>query len=377
MEVRNIVSVTSLTLLCAFCGAAPDSPRAWRCPACGGPLELQGLPPFDPEAIDRDATTIWRYRAMMPVNPPGGRILSLGEGFSPLISTTVWGEPFWAKLEYLAPTASYKDRGTAVMVNHLLELGVDEVVEDSSGNAGASLAAYAAAAGLRARIFVPAYAAPGKKRQISVFGAELVPVEGPRQATTDVCLRAAETSFYASHSWSPYFVLGQTTFGWELWEQLGRRGPDAILLPVGQGSLLLGAYRAFVALRQAGLIGRLPRLYAVQTEACDPVVRAWQRGDDVPAVESTGGTLAEGILIKAPVRGRAIMQALRESGGGALAVAETAIRAATEALARRGLFVEPTSAVPVAGLPAVRRALGPRAEIVVPLTGSGLKGTSG
>lgn len=371
------VASSTLTLVCALCGAAPDSPRAWRCSVCGGPLELQGLPAFDPESIDRDATTIWRYRAMMPVNPPAGRILSLGEGFSPLISTIIENEFFLAKLEYLAPTASYKDRGTAVVVNHLLELGVSEVVEDSSGNAGASLAAYAAAARINARIFVPAYAAPGKKRQISVFGAELVPVEGPRQATTDACLRAAETSYYASHAWSPYFLLGQTTFGWEVWEQLGRRVPDAILFPVGQGSLLLGAYRAFDALRQAGLVPRLPRLYAVQAEACDPVVRAWQRGDDVPAAESTGQTLAEGILIQAPVRGRELMQALRESGGGAIAVSEAAIGAATEALARRGLFVEPTSAVPVAALPTVRAALGPEAEVVIALTGSGLKGVSG
>ncbi|MCZ7574841.1 MAG: pyridoxal-phosphate dependent enzyme [Ardenticatenaceae bacterium] len=374
---ENTVSEVSSTLVCALCGAVPDLAQAWRCPVCGGPLELRGLPPFDPQAIDREAATIWRYRAMLPVNPPGGRILSLGEGFSPLIPTVVQGQLCLVKVEYLMPTASYKDRGTAVMVNHLLALGVGEVVEDSSGNAGASLAAYAAAAGIRARIFVPAYAAPGKKRQISIFGAELVPVEGPRQATTEACLRAAETSFYASHAWSPYFLLGQTTFGWEVWEQLDRRVPDAILFPVGQGSLLLGAYRAFVALRQAGLVARLPRLYAVQAEACDPVVRAWERGEDVPAVERTGQTVAEGILIKAPIRGRELMQALRESGGGALAVTEAAIGKATGALAHRGLFVEPTSAVPVAALPDVRALLGPEAEIVVPLTGSGLKGVSG
>jgi len=367
------------SLVCAECGA-PAPSRAWRCDRCGGPLEIRDLPPFDPAAIDRDATTIWRYRAMLPVNPPGNRILSLGEGFSPLVNTEVAGHSFLAKLEYLAPTASYKDRGTAALVNHLLELGIDDIVEDSSGNAGASLAAYAAAARIRARVFVPAYAAPGKKRQIAVFGAELVSVEGPRQATTDACLRAAETSFYASHAWSPYFLLGQTTFGWEVWEQLGRRVPDAIVFPVGQGSLLLGAYRAFVALRQAGLVDRLPRLFAAQAVPCAPVVRAWERGDDRPATEPTGGPAAEGVRIKAPVRGREIMRALRESGGGAVEVDEPAILEATEALARRGLFVEPTAAVPVAALPAVLKLVGEGAaraqppEIVVPLTGSGLKG---
>lgn len=368
--------MASLVLECAECRAVAESAFAWRCAACGGPLELAGLPPFDPSRIEHDVGTLWRYRAMIPVSPPGDRILSLGEGFSPLLSTTVADDTFLVKLEFLAPTASYKDRGTVVLANHLLALGVSEVVEDSSGNAGASLAAYAAAAGIKARIFVPAHAAPGKKQQISVFGAELLSVEGPRQATTDACLQAAESAYYASHSWSPYFLLGQTTFGWEVWEQLGQRAPAAIVFPVGQGALLLGAYRAFRALRAAGLVERMPRLYAAQTPACDPVVRAWERGDERPEAVTTGRTLAEGIMVRAPVRGREIMRAIRESGGGAVRVGEESIRAASRALARRGLFVEPTSAVPVAALPQLRAHLGPEAEIVVPLTGSGLKGTS-
>ncbi len=360
--------MTRLELTCERCHR-PASPVAWQCPRCQGPLTLASWPAFALHLSDDDHT-LWRYGPLLRVP----RNVSLGEGFTPLVPCTVppYGH-FLAKLEFLAPTGSYKDRGTAVLVNHLVAHGVTEVVEDSSGNAGASLAAYAAAAGIEATIFVPAHASPAKKGQVAVFGARLVEVPGPRAAAAEACRRAAQQAVYASHAWSPLFLLGQMTVAWELWEQMGGTLPDAVVCPLGQGGLLLGLWRGSLALREGGFASRLPRLYGVQAAACDPIVRAWEAGADAPLPVREGETVAEGVRIAAPVRGREVLAALRATAGGALRVEEHAIVDAQRALARRGLFVEATSATAVAALPAVRRLVGPSAQIVVPLTGSGLK----
>ena len=368
-------TVTNTPLVCTRC-QHPAHPLDWQCTRCQGPLALGQWPAFDPRAVRQEENTLWRYEDLLPVR----RNVSLGEGFTPLVRCSIspYGT-FWAKLEFLAPTASYKDRGTAILVNHLVAHGVQEVVEDSSGNAGASLAAYAGAAGLRATIFVPAHASAAKKRQIAIFGARLVEVPGPRAAATKACLQAANRgqAVYASHAWNPLFLVGQMTVAWELWEQLGGRAPDAVVCPLGQGGLLLGLWHGFQALKAAGLVRQPPRLYGVQAAACDPIVRAWEAGLAEPVVVTEGRTVAEGVRIAAPVRGREILAVLRASKGGAVRAADEDTLAAQKALAQRGLFVEPTSALAVAGLTAVRQHVGHQAEIVVPLTGSGLKALSG
>ena len=356
---------------CAHCALPPASDLAWRCD-CGGPFEYDWRPTFDPARIVQADWSQWRYgHLFMPPGVPAALWTSLGEGMTPLVTLEWQGHPLAVKLDFLMPTASYKDRGTSTLVSVLRAQGHRRVVEDSSGNAGASLAAYAAHAGIEATIFVPADAATGKKRQIATFGATLEEIYGPRQATSDACHAAARDRIYASHAWHPAFLLGQMAAAWELWE----RGtlPEAILMPVGQGGMLLGYFRGLQALREAALIPRLPRLITVQSEACDPVVVAWERGHtDVEPVE-TGETVAAGIRIRQPARGREILRALRESNGLALRVSDEEIRRSHRALARRGLFVERTSAVPVAALPQVQLALGEKAELMVPLSGSGLK----
>lgn len=356
------------TLICAECHA-PAAPLDWRCAACGGPLDFASLPPFDDDRIETTDFTLWRYAAMLPVE----RRFSLGEGLTPLVQTAIDGQRFYAKLEYLNPTGSYKDRGTATLINHLLAHDVHEVVEDSSGNAGASVAAYGTASGIRARIFVPVTAAPGKKALIRRFGGELVEVPGPQHEKTLACMEAARVTTYASHAWSPYFMLGQMTAAWEIWEQLGRRAPDAVALPVGHGGLFLGLAHGFQRLREAGLTDRLPRLFAVQSEGCDPLVRAWESGADTPATVTPGQTVADGIIVEVPVRGKEVLTAIRRSAGAALRVGNGAILQAQARLARAGLIVEPTSTVPVAALDSLRQLLGDDALLVIPLTGSGLK----
>lgn len=348
----------------------PDDGWLWRCPECAGPIALADQPPFDPTTIDAAKRSLWRYRAMLPSGLD--ETVSLGEGWTPLVPVPLFGKRVLCKLEYFSPTGSYKDRGVAVMVAALRQRGVTDVLDDSSGNAGASLAAYAARAGLQARLFVPAHASPAKLRQISVYGATLEVVPGPRSAASEAAERAAEHTPYASHAHSPHNLAGLETVAWEIWEQLARRAPAAVVFPVGQGTFLLGAHRGFRQLANAGQINHLPRLIGVQAEACAPLFAAWRSGreDVLPVTERE--TVAEGIRIRAPLRGRTLLTAIRESDGAVVAVSEEEITVAQEQLAHRGLYVEPTSAAAAAGL---RKAIDslPEEHVVLVLTGSGLK----
>ncbi len=296
-------------MICKATGQ-PANPLDWQC--AGGQVAIANLPAFDADAIDPNEWSLWRYAAMLPAR----RRFSLGEGGTPLVSTEIDGRSFYAKLEYLNPTGSYKDRGTSVLVNHLLAHDVTEVVEDSSGNAGASLAAYATATGIRARIFAPTSAPAGKKNLITAFGAELVEIPGPRAATTEACLQAAQTTVYATHAWSPLFVAGQMTCAWEIWEQLGWRAPDAVVCPVGQGGLFLGLTHGFQALLDAGLIEQTPHYYAVQSAACDPLVQAWERGLDVPEAVTQQPGVADGIAVTLPVHGAEMLVSVTTSSSG-------------------------------------------------------------
>ena len=350
---------------CNNCGAGAD-PLDWRCKACEGSLDLLDLPRFDPALIDRGDFSLWRYAAMLPLP----RRFSLGEGMTPLAPATLDGCPFLAKLEYLNPTGSFKDRGTATMLNHLASFSVEAVIDNSSGNAGASLAAFAGAAGLSATVYVPAATAvESKKRLIRAFGGAIVE---SHDYLADV-YRAAEETTYASHAWNPYFVLGQQTAAWETWEQLGGRAPVAVAAPVGHGGLFLGFYRGFKALHDAGLIRNPPRMIAVQSAGVDPIVRAWEARSRTAATVTPAHSVADGILVDAPVRGKQILQALYETDGFALRVDNERILAAQQSMHTAGFIIEATSAAPAAALPQIRERIGDGAELVLALTGSGLK----
>jgi threonine synthase len=333
------------------------------------------LTEFNPSLIDEAETSIWRYRRLYGLDFESP-VVCLGAGGTPLVPLTLAGQDLWLKLEYLAPTASFKDRGTSVMINILAHQGVRHVADDSSGNAGASVAAYAARAGMRAEIFVPAYASPAKQAQIAVYGAEVKPVPGPRQNAKLATSEATECGVVlASHAYHPGFLLGQQSVAWETWEQLGRRAPDWYIVPVGQGVQLLGIWLGFRRLRAAGLVDRLPRLVAVQASRLAPLCQAFEAGlDHVPGLEPTTPSLAEGLAIAEPVRGRRLLQAIRETGGTCITVDEEAIQIAQHRLAHHGFYVEPTSATVIAALPSVAEQARAGDAIVIPLTGSGLKG---
>lgn len=343
----------------------------WRCD-CGSFLDLQFEPTFDTEKILKRGATLWRYREAIPIDQDES-ILSMGEGFTPLESMECSGHPVLLKIDYLFPTGSYKDRGATVLISKLKELGVKKVVEDSSGNAGAAIAAYCVRAGIGCEIYVPQATSLGKLVQIEAYGATLRRIEGSRRRTAEVTMEAASKVYYASHCWNPFFLHGTKTFAFEIWEQMGWKAPDAIVLPVGHGTLFLGTYLGFKELREAGKVKRIPRLIAVQSVSCAPLNRAFKKGwRETKPIETRRKTLAEGIAIAEPVRGRQILEAIRETVGEVLTVTEKEIQIAQREMGLKGHFIEPTAAATIAGLKKYLKHN--RREIVVStLTGTGLK----
>lgn len=364
-------------LLCPRCGARQALGVALRCPSCRAPLRYRRpLPSLAPG--DLRGRGLWRYGPFLPDVPP----LSLGEGGTPLVPSRSLGPEFGVDLHFKCeggnPTGSFKDRGAAVMAASLRALGARALVDDSSGNAGAALAAYCARAGLRARLYVPESASGPKLRQIEAYGAELVRVPGPRPEAARAVLAACKEDpglTYASHNASPFFIEGLKTVAYELVEDLGAV-PDHVVVPVGGGGLFLGIVAGFRNLADLGWVERLPRVHAVQPAACAPLIRAREESLAEPVPVEPGETAAEGARIPNPERGWEVLRALAEVGGSAVAVGEEGILEARGRLAwDEGLYVEPTAALAAAGLPLLlaQGRVEPGEAVVVLLTGTGLK----
>lgn len=305
---------------------------------------------------------------------------SLGEGDTPLVSLErTAGElglgSLWAKLEFMAPTGSFKDRGSAVLTTMGRDLGVTEFIEDSSGNAGASLSAYAAAAGLKPHVFAPASAASGKLDQIQIFGASLHKIEGPRQAATDAAeaFVADRGLVYMSHNLSPYFSEGMKAASYELFDVLGEE-LEHVVLPVGNGSLLIGMVRGYQELLEAGIIRQMPRFHGFQAHAVRPVVAALN-GEEWSA-EDVQPTRASGIAVSKPPRLNEMIEAIRATNGTGVTVSEDSLIAWQQRLASsEGIFAEMTSAGAFAALEKLIAAgtIEKGASVCIPITGSGLK----
>ncbi|WP_119291884.1 threonine synthase [Streptomyces sp. YIM 130001] len=356
--------------VCPVDGTRVRTSLAWCCPVCKGPLDLDYHPTPTPlKSLAGRVNSLWRYAECLPIGSP---TLSLGEGRTPLVPLE---GAVSAKLDFLQPTLSFKDRGAVLLAELALRLGPDRVVADSTGNAGTAVAAYCARAGLPTTVFVPAGTSGKKLEQIRAHGARVAEVDGDRAAAADAARGAADEAgtFYASHVYNPYFLHGTKTYVHELWEDLGGRLPEVLVLPVGNGTLLLGAALALRELHGAGLIGRIPTLYAVQAEAVSPIAAAWRAGArDLGEPVQASATLAEGIAIARPPRARQILSVVREFGGDVLTVTEAEIGAAQRDLAGRGLYVEPTGVACWAAVAGSER-WGAR-RVVVPLCGAGVRG---
>jgi len=283
------------------------------------------------------------------------------------------------KVDYLMPTGSFKDRGAVMLAALARQLSARTMIADSSGNAGTAIAAYAARAGIGCDVYVPATTSAGKVAQLRAYGATAHLIEGSREDTAHAAAKAADRPdvFYASHVHHPFFLHGTKTYVFELWEQLGRRLPDTLVLPVGNGTLLLGAHIGCRELFSQHLIDRRPAIIAVQAAGCAPLAKAFHDGLTTPTAVANHGTIAEGIAIARPARGAQILAAIRDTGGTIVTVTEAQIRTAHTTLARAGLYVEPTAAVCWAAIEAglIQAPSRPtsRPHTVAPLCGSGLK----
>ncbi|WP_226003961.1 pyridoxal-phosphate dependent enzyme [Natrinema salinisoli] len=379
-------------LTCPDCGAVydagPDEP--WCC-ACGHALEFTARPhpngdPLPLHSLDT-SEGLWTFFEFLPIE----QHVTFYEGFTPMVDAPDWDAEF--KLEYVFPTGSFKDRGATTTLSRAVELGVDKVIEDSSGNAGASIATYAARAGIDADIYVPADVKQSKLMAIQRADARPVRVEGTRGDVTAACLEAVEgrsssgdggpdageaprqtgDGWYASHAWNPAFYAGTMTFAFEVAAQQGWSVPDAVVLPIGHGTLFLGAYRGFSLLNEAGIVDGMPRLLGAQAAGYAPIVGAL--GGDTTDEEGEGTSIADGIRITEPARGTEILEAIEETDGDAIALGSDPIETALDRLHRNGFYVEPTCAVAPAALEQYREdgVLDADDDVVVPLTGSGFK----
>ena len=306
--------------------------------------------------------------------------ISLGEGRTPLIALNSTAdllglENLWAKMEMMAPTGSFKDRGSAVLITMAKNENITEFAEDSSGNAGASMSAYAAAAGMTAHIFVPDSAANGKIDQIKIFGAKLHTIPGPRQASTNAALDfVSEKSVpYLSHNLSPYFSEGMKSFSVELVENL-HDDVDHIVMPVGNGSLFIGAWDGYIEMMSQGKVDRAPKFHAIQSQAVRPIVSAVN--EEVWDNSCARPTIASGIAVSAPPRLKQCVNVINSSGGSALGIDDNVALLWQRRLAEtEGVFCEVTSAIAFAGLEKLlsESKINKSSTVVIPITGTGLK----
>jgi threonine synthase len=373
-------------LECSACGLHHEWSRLQNlCRSCQKPL----LAIVDLAAASRTLTretlatrekSLWRYREVLPL-PGDVEPVSLGEGGTPLLRTQKFADDIdlWIKDESLNPTQSFKARGMSVAVSMAKYLGATKLAAPSAGNAGGALAAYAARAGLEAHIFMPRDTPRANIIECRELGAHVTLIDG---LITDCGAEIArrkekEDWFDMSTLKEPYRVEGKKTLGYELAEQCEWQVPDVILYPTGGGTGLIGMWKAFDEMEALGWIGKKrPRMFAVQGAGCAPIVRAFDTGEKVAAEFSDAHTIASGLRVPKAIGDFLILNILRQSKGGAVAVDdEEMIRIARDVGSKEGLFVSPEGAACFAAFTSLHRAgkVGSGEQVVIFNTGSGLK----
>ncbi|MBI3210868.1 MAG: threonine synthase [Candidatus Solibacter usitatus] len=333
--------------------------------------------------INNAPATMWRYAPVLPVTKPPS-IVSLGEGMTPMIRAKRLGEQMgasnlWVKDDGVNPTGSFKARGLSCAISMAKELGVTKVAIPSAGNAASALAAYAAAAGMEAHIFMPRDVPQANFIECKSFGAHVTLVDGLISdcAKLVAANAAREGWFDISTLKEPYRIEGKKTMGYEIAEQFHWMLPGAILYPTGGGVGIIGMWKAFEELEALGWVtGKRPKMIAVQVEGCMPVVRAFQAGAERSEFFENASTVASGLRVPKPLGDFLILRAVRESGGTAIAVSDAeALRAGMQLASQEGIFAAPEGAACVAAIPKLLAsgALEPDEKIVIYNTGAGLK----
>jgi threonine synthase len=375
-------------LECSACGKTREAGKIHNLCECGGPLLVRYDLARTRASWTRDALahaphTMWRYAPVLPVQNAAS-IVTLGEGMTPLIHTRGLGRQLgvtslYVKDEGLNPTASFKARGLACAVSMCVELGIRRVAIPSAGNAASAMAAYAAAAGIEAHIFMPRDVPQSNYVECKAFGAHVTLVDGLISDCGRIVAerKDAEGWFDVSTLKEPYRIEGKKTMGYEVAEQLDWQLPDAIFYPAGGGVGLIGMWKAFAEMETLGWIGsKRPKMIAVQAEGCQPVVRAFERGENKTEFFANAHTLASGLRVPKPLGDVLMLDAIRSSGGTAIAVSDSDMLDAGLELGRlEGIFAAPEGAACVAALQKLLASGFLRAEdrIVLYNTGSGLK----
>jgi threonine synthase len=327
--------------------------------------------------------TMWRYGKVLPVQD-AGHVVTMGEGWTPLLEARRLGADLglgrlWIKDEGLNPTGSFKARGLSCAISMCRELGIRKVAAPSAGNAAGATAAYCALAGIEAHLFLPKDVPEANYLECKALGARVTLVDGLIHDCGRMVAegRPSEGWFELSTLKEPYRIEGKKTMGYELAEQLGWRLPDAILYPAGGGVGLIGMWKAFQELRQMGWIGeKMPRMIAVQTTGCQPVVKAFDEGRETAELWPDAHTVAAGLRVPKPLGDRLMLRAIRESGGVAVAVDDEVMMDASVELARgEGVFAAPEGGACVAAARLLRErgVLSGSDEVVIWNTGSGYK----
>lgn len=349
----------------------PPDKTPFKCDKCGGIFDYAHFPNYIPP-LETESPGIWRYRQSFGLDNHA-EVISLGEGQTPLIWSEAYNREVAFKCEYQNPTGSYKDRGASVLLSFLRSRGVREAIEDSSGNAGAAFAAYAARAGISSRIYIPDSTSGPKRKQIESYGAKVIRILGSRSVVAEKTREAAEAGVtYASHAYLPQVLVGYATIAYEIYNQLGKM-PGTVIAPVGQGNLLVSLGRGFEQIQITHNEEKRPVLVGVQALACAPIWAVFAYGTAGLGWVSEAPTVAEGVRVRKPVRGDAVLREVESTRGIFLAINEQAILRGRDELSHRGFYVEPTSALV---WDALGQVVGKFPEPVVAiLTGSGLKST--
>src|SRR5712692_4109544 len=377
-------------LVCVKCGAAfPPERDLLLCPACDSLLEAQYDYARLARDLDRDALwrrphTVWRWLELLPVRDPS-RIVTLGEGGTPLLRSERLARQcgvreLWIKSDATGnPTGSLKDRSITVSATKALEFGYGILSCDSTGNKASSAAAYATRAGLRSVVFCPYETPLPKMAQAIFFGAELIRVKGHYSEINTMyrrLIKSGQVKWYDCGTDNPFRYEGKKTYAYEIAQELGWRAPDRVLHPAGGGMSLVKTWKGFNELKTLGWVDRVPRMVAVQARDCAPIVEAWARGDPEVAAIEKRPTVAGALGVADPgLLGDRALEMIRASGGAAVGVTDEEILTATRQLAQEGLFVEPSGAVTLAGLPklVVSGEVDRDESVVCVVTGSGFK----
>jgi threonine synthase len=357
---------------CSVCGKTAHDLLNAKCPSCGKPLDLQLHLEFETRNIHKNEDSMWRYRRFFPYVGGNGTI-TLGEGWTSLVK---FSDNIFFKLENLNPTGSFKDRGSAPMVSALHKLIKKHngyVAEDSSGNAGASIAAFAARAELKAKIYVPEAVSGPKLNQIRYYGAEVIKVAGNRNDVAMEAQRSETGKVYVGHIFHPLFRDGIRSLAYEIAEQSSWKPPEYVYLPVSAGTLLLGVLSGFRHLLDSNIIESMPTIVACQTRQVSPLYHRFKNLTYTPPKNVT--SIADALVSVDPPLLDLMVRRLKEARGDTVIVEEEEIAEAFKELARKGFFVEPSSAVAYAGYKKqVRDGEVPKnASAVQVLTGTGLK----